>query len=144
MPGNEGMRVYLDSCALIYRIEQRAPWAGRVNECLAKIEADRSVLVVSELTRLECRVRPIALDREDMLSSYDRFFAQPTLAWQAIDRAVFELATSLRALNRLKTPDALHLAAALTASCRQFITNDRRLADAAGDRIEVVALHGMT
>ena len=134
------MRVYLDSCVLIYRIEQRAPWAGLVNERLALFEANGAALVVSELTRLECRVLPMALGRADMLSDYDRFFEQPMIGWQALDRPVFELATQLRAASRLKTADALHLAAALSAGCQQFITNDQRLARAAAGQIDVVAL----
>ena len=140
MPGTDAMRAYLDSCVLIYRIEQRAPWADRVNERLSLLEASRATLIVSELTRLECRVRPLALGRADMLSDYDQFFAQPQIGWQTLDRAVFERATLLRAESRLKTADALHLAAAITAGCQQFITNDLRLARAAADHIDVLAL----
>ena len=140
MPGTDAMRAYLDSCVLIYRIEQRAPWADRVNERLALLEASRATLIVSELTRLECRVRPLALGRADMLSDYDQFFAQPQIGWQTLDRAVFERATLLRAESRLKTADARHLAAAITAGCQQFITNDLRLARAAADHIDVLAL----
>lgn len=140
MPGTDAVRAYLDSCVLIYRIEQRAPWADRVNERLSLLEASRATLIVSELTRLECRVRPLALGRADMLSDYDQFFAQPQIGWQTLDRAVFERATLLRAESRLKTADALHLAAAITAGCQQFITNDLRLARAAADHIDVLAL----
>ena len=140
MPGTDAVRAYLDSCVLIYRIEQRAPWADRVNERLALLETSQATLVVSELTRLECRVRPLALGRADMLSDYDQFFAQPQIGWQTLDRAVFERATLLRAESRLKTADALHLAAAITAGCQQFITNDLRLARAAADHIDVLAL----
>ena len=140
MPGTDAMRVYLDSCVLIYRIEQSAPWAAMAKEQLALVEASGATVVVSELTRLECRVHPMALGRADMLSDYDAFFAQPMLGWQALDRPVFELATRLRAQSRLKTADALHLAAALCAGCQQFITYDKRLAAAAAGRLEVRAL----
>jgi len=43
------------------------------------------------------------------------------------------LATELRARHRLRTPDALHLATALSHGCQSLITNDRRLSQAAGD-----------
>ena len=144
MPGTDAVRAYLDSCVLIYRIEQRAPWADRVNERLSLLEASRATLIVSELTRLECRVRPLALGCADMLSDYDQFFAQPQIGWQTLDRAVFERATLLRAESRLKTADALHLAAAITAGCQLFITNDLRLARAAADHIDVLALDSAT
>jgi predicted nucleic acid-binding protein len=133
------MRIYFDSCVLIYRIEQREPWVSWVNSRLAWVEASGATLVVSELTRMECRVRPMALGSADMLSAFDRFFEQPRLAWQGLDRPVFELATRLRSESRLKTPDALHLAAALIAGCRQFVTNDQRLAQAAANQIDVIA-----
>lgn len=137
----DAMRVYLDSCVLIYRIEQTAPWAARAQEQLNQVETSGATVIVSELTRLECRVRPIALGRADMLNDYDAFFARPMLGWQALDRPVFELATRLRAESRLKTADALHLAAALSAGCHQFITNDKRLAAAAAGHLEVRALN---
>lgn len=125
------MRIYFDSCILIYRIEQREPWAQRVNALLSVPEAAATFAVATELTRLECRVRPLALGRTDVLRDYEAFFGQPTLLWQAFDRPVFELATQLRARHALKTPDALHLAAALAAGCDEFWTNDHRLDAAA-------------
>ena len=56
------------------------------------------------------------------------------------DRPVFDKATRLRAAHRLKSPDALHLAAAIESHCTQFWTNDRRLAAAAAGHLEVHAL----
>lgn len=121
------MRVYFDSCILIYRIEQREPWARSIGLRLAQLDAATTTTVTSELTRLECRVKPLALGRTDVLRDYEAFFDQPNLEWQPLDRPVFDLAAQLRAVHGLKTPDALHLAAALTASCDEFWTNDHRL-----------------
>jgi len=53
----------------------------------------------------------------------------------ALDAQVFDLATELRARQGLKTPDALHLAAALHTGCDEFWTNDERLVRAASGRI---------
>ena len=55
-----------------------------------------------------------------------------------LDARAFDLATELRAQYRLKTPDALHLAAAISSECDEFWSNDDRLARIAGSRIEVV------
>ena len=35
MPGTEAMRVYLDSCVPIYRIEHVAPWTMKLAQWLA-------------------------------------------------------------------------------------------------------------
>jgi predicted nucleic acid-binding protein len=44
-----------------------------------------------------------------------------------IDRDQLRGAAQLRAFHRLRTPDALQLAAALSHRCSAFVTNDRRL-----------------
>ena len=49
-----------------------------------------------------------------------------------MNRAVFDRAAELRARHRIKTPDALHLSAALEYGCEEFWTNDDRLASVAG------------
>lgn len=50
------------------------------------------------------------------------------LTWLPLTSPIFDLAAELRALHRVKTPDALHAAAAILHSCDEFWTNDRRLA----------------
>ena len=47
--------------------------------------------------------------------------------------AVFELAATLRARHDLKTPDALHLAAAIHHGCDELWTNDHRFDRASTD-----------
>jgi predicted nucleic acid-binding protein len=42
-----------------------------------------------------------------------------------IDLSILRSAAQIRAATGLKTPDSLQLAAALTAGCRVFLTNDR-------------------
>ena len=46
---------------------------------------------------------------------------------------VFRLAAELRGLTGLRTPDAIHLAAARHAGCAALWTNDHRLAAVAGE-----------
>ncbi len=61
----------------------------------------------------------------------------PNTTHVELTTAVFNLATELRASHRLRTPDALHLAAALSAGCSEFWTNDTRLAAMAGQHLTV-------
>jgi predicted nucleic acid-binding protein len=56
-----------------------------------------------------------------------------------LDRSVLRAAARLRAALRLKTPDALQLAATLLAGCPAYVTNDRALPAIPGLRI--VQLH---
>jgi uncharacterized protein len=125
------MRIYLDSCTLIYRIERTTPWAARVDRVIEWGQRQQAEWVVTELTRLECRVKPLMQGHEAMLAQYDDFFSADVLVWHGLDRPVYELATRLRADHRLKTADALHLAAAVDSGCSVLLTNDRRLSGAA-------------
>lgn len=50
-----------------------------------------------------------------------------------VTTAVFDRAAELRAHHNIRTPDAIHLAAALIHGCDEFWTNDDRLSAAAGD-----------
>jgi len=129
------VRVYLDSAPLIYVIEGVAPFASTVMTTLAQPE---TIQLCSELTRLECRVKPVRDGQAVLLAAFDHYFARVIDTVLPITRPVVDQATELRARYGFKTPDALHLAAAIAAGCDVFLTNDQRLARCAEIRIETV------
>jgi predicted nucleic acid-binding protein len=129
--------VYWDSCIAIYRVERVEPWAWRLEQAIAALGDDWS-LHVSELTRLECRVGPLIARHAELTARYDEFFSRQELVYAALDRRTFDLAAQLRAVHRLKTPDALHLAAAIASGCDEIWTNDHRLDAAAASTLKVV------
>lgn len=129
------MRIYFDACAVIYYVEQHPQYFPTID---ARINDPRTQVVVSELCRMECRVRPVRMKDETLLRLYDTFFAAPDVVTAALGRGAFEKATQLRADHGLKTPDALHLAAAIEAGCDEFWTNDRRLEAAAGGQLRTL------
>lgn len=131
-------RVYPDTCILIYLVEDRAHWAQTIRQRLEPVLEPVPELVFSELTRLECRVQPLKTGNMLALQVFDQFFATRGYRYQAMDRKVFDLATQLRAQHSLKTPDALHLAAAISAGCDEFWTNDQRLTKAAQSKLRIV------
>jgi predicted nucleic acid-binding protein len=119
--------LFLDACILIYRYEGEASLVARVEETLSRLRrADRDAqLAVSDLSRLECRVRPLREGRRDLVVSYDRFFAAAGLTVIPLSRAVVDLATVIRARSGLRTPDALQAACCLSlGQPARFVTND--------------------
>ena len=52
-----------------------------------------------------------------------------------MDRDQLRTAAQLRARHSLRTPDALQLAAALSAGCSAFVTNDRKIPTVSGLRV---------
>ena len=116
------MRVYLDSCVAIYLVEESEPWFSRVSAVLATGDFDP---VVTELVRMECRVRPVRDADANLDDRFERFLALQALA--PLTRGVFDRATRLRAEYRIPTIDALHIGAAIESGCEEFWTNDNRL-----------------
>lgn len=119
--------IYLDSCILIYAVEDDGDRGSAARQALAD-HADTE-LVVSPLVVMECITGP--LKRGD-LALVDYYRATLETAVRApFDDDVFVRAAELRAHHGLATPDALHLAAAQKAGCTALWTNDRRLERAA-------------
>ena len=123
--------VYIDSCMIISLIEGDATQRQLLKEQLIKHS-----IYSSELARLETRLLAIRNNNQDNLQNFDRFFS----ACEMIDlnREVFEQATLLRTQTHLKTPDALHLAAAVHAGCQEFWTDDRQLKNVASHYLKVI------
>jgi len=123
-----GARIYLDSCMIIDLIEGDETQRRRIAQSLGS-----KSLVSSDLAWMECRVSPLQLLDFPALKQYESFFQLTEII--SLNRPVFDLATQLRVKYRLKTPDALQLAAAITAECDEFWTIDNRLRLAAAQHL---------
>jgi predicted nucleic acid-binding protein len=130
--------VYLDSNIVIYLIEQPAQLGPRATARIAEMVASGDGIVVSDLTRLECRANAVATGDQLTLAQYDAFFSQAIERLMTLTTAVVDRATMIRSQCRFKTPDALHLAAAIEARCQVFLTNDSRLAGFLGIKVEIL------
>jgi uncharacterized protein len=128
-------RIYLDTAPLIYLIENVTPYATTVE---LRLSEPHVVQVVSDLTRMECRIKPLRDANMDLLKDFDDYFAEAVSQVVPLFKEVIDQATEIRAIYGFKTPDAIHLAAALVAGCTVFLTNDHRLTSFAEIVIEVV------
>ena len=135
--GKVGRIVYPDTCILIYWLERNPTYVDAILQKLRPALESAPILVFTELTRMECRVKPLQTDNQIQLAGYDRVFSTPGYRFEKLSREVFDLATELRVHHGLKAPDAIHLAAALRSGCDEIWTNDDRLAKAAAGRIGV-------
>ncbi len=121
-------RAYADACLLIYWVERSGPLAEAATRWV--LAQQDVTLCVSPLTRLEVLVKPMRNGNQALVDAYSTVLAQQE--WLPMGDEVFALALGLRAQHGLKTPDALHLAAALHHGCSELWTNDDRLRGAAG------------
>lgn len=118
------MRIYLDTAPVIYSVEHIAPYHITVD---SRLQAAGAQLFASELTRLECRVKPVKDANVELLAEYDAFLREAVDEIVGLSTAVMERATHIRASYGFRTPDSIHLAAALEAACEVFFTNDHHL-----------------
>lgn len=133
------MIVYLDSMIVIYLIEGPAPFRTRATDRMRQLATDGDQAAVSDLTRLECRVKPIRSGDASLLADYDAFFATPDLSRFALPGPVFERATTIRAHYGFGLGDSLNLGAAVEHGCGRFLTNDARLRRFPDITVEVLA-----
>ncbi len=82
---------------------------------------------MSELSRLECRVKPWREGKVNLVAAFDSYFKHVIHEIVPLSATVIDLATDMRARYGFKTPDAIHLSAAIIAQCDVFLTNDYRL-----------------
>jgi predicted nucleic acid-binding protein len=132
------MLLYCDSVILIYFLENTGPLNARAVNWLAGFEAAGDHVAISDLTRLECRVKPLQLKNTVALRLFDQYFQQANVRCVPLTTAVFDRATGIRADGGFQTTDALHLAAAVEARCDRFLTNDTRLARFSDIPVEIM------
>lgn len=133
------MRIYLDASVVILRFEGRAEVRERLYERFRDALEGGDELFASELTRLECRVGPLRHGNEDMLERYDEFFSGRDVTIASFSRDAWDFAADVRAKHRLSTPDALHVACAVTSGCDLLLTADARLARCPAIKTELVS-----
>lgn len=119
------MQAYLDSCVIIYLVEEHLLYAPKLESHLAKYPD--TTVCFSALSEMECLVMPMRNHNQILTDKFCDWFKQAEFL--PLEREIFQRAAALRAAHpTLKTPDAIHLATALYHGCAEFWTNDDRLA----------------
>jgi uncharacterized protein len=115
--------IYLDSCLVIYLVEEHPLWGASVARAIdAETEVD---FAISPLVKCECLVGPIRTGNAILQQEYSQLFDEFTVL--DMPESVFLRAAELRARVAIKLPDTLHLASAEHHRCDELWTNDGRL-----------------
>ena len=129
------MRIYTDAAPVIYLVERSPLYAEYLD---ARLSIPGDVLVASELTRMECLVLPIREGNHGVIHEFDDYFAIRVDEMVPLTRDVIDSATLIRAQYGFRTPDAIHLGAAMVSECDVFLTNDNLLSRFLDISVEVV------
>ncbi len=127
----------LDTAVFIYYIEEHETFLPLVAPIFDEVAAGRREAVTSSLTLLEVLVVPYRAGNVALAERYEACLSRSRgLRLVEIGRPQLRIAAQLRALHAsVRTPDALQLAAALSAGCSAFVTNDRDLPSVPGLRV---------
>jgi predicted nucleic acid-binding protein len=119
----------LDTSLFIYLIEEHERFLPLVTPVFEEVAAGRRQVVTSSLTLLEVLVVPYRAGNVALAERYEAILSRSRgVRLVDLGRAELRIAAQLRAVHpSLRTPDALQMAAALSAGCTAFVTNDREL-----------------
>jgi predicted nucleic acid-binding protein len=128
--------VALDTSIFIYFIEEHPTYMPLVEPLFKAIDAGALDAVTSSLTLLEVLVVPFRFANATLVARYETLLTRSRgLRLIDLDRDFLRSVAQVRASTRAKTPDAIQLAAAMTAGCRAFLTNDDRIPRVPGLRV---------
>jgi len=120
--------VGLDTVVFIYFIEEHPRFLPLVESIFAALDKQQLTGVSSTITLFETLVVPIRAGNLSLAEQYEALLGNSRgLRLIDLDRPLIRLAAQIRALEGLKTPDALQVVAALRAGCTAFVTNDRKI-----------------
>ncbi|MBK8393852.1 MAG: type II toxin-antitoxin system VapC family toxin [Leptospiraceae bacterium] len=121
------MKIYLDACYIIYLLEGTEEFQKKAKENFLKYVAENSIVCCSQLSKLECLVKPTRDKEDETIKLYQSFFSSTGFQFIPISEEVIDTATALRATYNFKTPDSIHLASAISVNADIFLTGDGKL-----------------
>lgn len=124
----QGKRIYLDSNIWIYSIENYPEYSAVITVLFQHLEQGSFEIFTSELTLAETLVKPIKDGNLELQQIYESaIVSRKPLSVMPVERSILVQAADIRAQSKIKLPDAIHAATALSTQCTTFLTNDKQL-----------------
>jgi predicted nucleic acid-binding protein len=118
-------RIALDTSVFIYHLEANPRYLPCTDLIFSWLERPESKAITSTITMTELLVRPYREQDEQQANDfYALLSTYPNLEWIAPHLEIADQAAKIRAVYRLRTPDALMAATAVHSMATGLITND--------------------
>ena len=118
-------RIALDTSIFIYHLEPNPKYLAYTDPIFSWLEQSGSRAITSTITMTELLALPYRQGDEQRANDfYGLLSTYPNLDWIAPNLEIADLAARIRALHRLRTPDALLAATAEYSLATGLITND--------------------
>ena len=110
----------------LYLMENDERYEAPLDRFFSAMDEGRFRVIASTIVLAEVLVKPYRLEQWEIAKKYELIFEGiPHLSQLPVDRKIARTAAKLRAAHSLLTPDAVHLATAVTSEADFFLTNDR-------------------
>ena len=120
--------LFLDTSCFIYLIENHPQFALPLRSIFSDLGKGKIHAVTSVVTIAEVLVKPIEVNRNDLVTKYHELFTTvKSLSVVAPSYNTARLAAVIRAQYRFTLTDSFQLALAKEHNCKTFLTNDDRL-----------------
>lgn len=116
----------LDTSLFIYHFEDDPRYAPLTEVIFTALEKGTNKGITSYMTLMEILTKPKAEGLLEAVRDYEYYLTTfPNLALVELGLEVARKASDLRAIHRIKAPDAIQIATALFYGATAFLTNDR-------------------
>src|SRR4051794_27992834 len=99
------MLIYCDSVILIYYLDSTGTFHTRAAAQIATLRSAGDEMAISDLSRLEIRLKPLRIGDVAKASQIDAFFLSPDVRLVSLSAAVYDRATLIRAHHNFKLAD---------------------------------------
>ena len=121
-------RLYLDTAPLIYYFEEYSSYISKMDRIFDLIATTPVVTFSAVHILTEVMVKPLQTGNHELAQEYrDILVNSDAHTLVSITAPIAESAADLRARYNLRTPDALHVATAISIGCDALLTNDAQL-----------------
>lgn len=143
-PVSEPPRVYIDANVFITAMETPGAHCDHAWWIIRSVEDGDIAGVTSEITLAEVLVKPMQMGNVELVAAYQQMIV-PGIRFDVlpIRRDILISAAELRTRRTsIRLPEAIHIASALSASCRFMVTDDRQLHSV--ERIKILGVTPFT
>jgi predicted nucleic acid-binding protein len=126
----------IETAPFIYFVEQNPRYLEVMRMIFQRVTFGQIQVITSTITLTEVLTRPIETGHVIYQQEYRQMLLQTNSIMSVpVMPIIAERAAHLRAIYRLGTPDALHIATAIEMKCHAFLTNDIKLKRVAEMRV---------
>lgn len=120
----DGATLLIDTNPIIYLLEGSA-LAVRFSHIFTSLNEGRIRALVTPITVAEVATGPLKAGKEALAERYRRALTTGSFRMRELDAEAAVLAARFRLRYKLKLPDALQLAVAVSEGCHALVTHDR-------------------